>query len=250
MAAFDTINERKRAFDYGFPFWAYPWPEGDLSSNDRSHIWGGFYAGGVPAADNPYYIADHVAEALARLIEQFKQSENLKTVIELLVERSQGIEDETNKFILYRLIATAEGDQLDGVGEIVGEDRQNRADGEYRDAIIFRIFTNISKGAPETLIQIVDTITAAGQVRYYELWPARVLLYTDGSVLPTHLKSNVEASAPAGVGVDITMGFGTLNPFEFADEGGQGYDEGDGFSETNYLEGGQPIGGEFVENIS
>ncbi len=57
----------------------------------------------------------------------------------------------------------------------------------------------------------------------------------------------MQSIVPAAVRVTgVSLSYGDV-PFEFSGEGGVPYGEGDGLSELNYLEGGEPIGGAFCE---
>ena len=118
--AIDTKTERKRAWDFGRPWWPWPFPTGELDSSSRAHIWDSYFAGSLPVPVNPYYISDHCERSLALLIEQFKPATELKKLICAIVDQLQITEDEANKLILFRSINNSQVVQLDGVGSIVG----------------------------------------------------------------------------------------------------------------------------------
>jgi len=246
--AFDTDRERQRSWFFPIPWGSWPFPVGELDDEQRAAIWGSYYTGG-PTGHSPYYIADLTGETLNLMIEQFKRSDNLKNVITVFTDELQVAMEEADKLIMKRLIATAEGVQLDGIGEIVGEDRQGRSDDDYRVAIEFKVFINISSGQPDVVMTVLKTVTDATQVRIIEFFPAHIYLYTNGSTIPGDLLVTMRKVIPSGVGLSVIAGYG-VTPFEFDTEGGIPYNEGDGFSEYNYTEGGQPIGGQMVELIS
>jgi len=246
--ALDSKFERKRAWNFNVPWWAWPFPVGELDATQRAAIWGSFSGAPLPVPNNPWYVTDHVERSLALMIEQFKPATNLKKLITATVDQLQITENQANALVLYRSIDNAEGEQLDGVGAIVGEERLSRSDSEYRDAIKFRIFINGSSGEPETLIAVIKEMTNTTEVRYFDIFPARVLLWTNGSEKPANLREMTEQSAPTGVGVDIYMGYGTAVPFAFLTEG-TFPQEGKGMNEESYTESGQPVGGQLVENI-
>jgi hypothetical protein len=187
-----------------------------------------------------------VARALSLLIEQFQPKERINGVVEAVVGRHQDVENVGNDLLLFRYIDTAVGAQLDILGEIVGQPREGRNDTDYRVALKTRVSLNTSSGIPETVIQALQFFTNATQVRLIERYPAAMYLFTDGTVIPSSLTAQMEAVSPTGVTVTVVYNPGGV-PFEFSGEGGVPYGEGDGFSETNYTEGGQPIGGEFSE---
>lgn len=66
---------------------------------------------------------DHPAEAVARLITQFKESANLIGYIESLLSESDEVEDVNQQLLEERWLDTAVGAQLDIIGEIVGQPR-------------------------------------------------------------------------------------------------------------------------------
>ena len=242
-----TDIEMKRSFDYGLPFWAWPYPLDEITAEWLAHHWGSFLAG--PAeAESEYYISDHVAQAKATLIEQFKRKPNFEAFVEILATRIQTCEDMWEDLLVKRLLETAEGTNLDNIGAIVDEAREGRSDDEYRTAILFKVFINISCGEPETVMTVLKTVTEATEVRLIEFFPATMLLWTNGSEIPSDLGVKLRKVVPAGVEYQIACTYGEI-PFEFDTEGGIPYNEGDGFSEYNYTEGGHTIGGKMVELV-
>lgn len=99
-------------------------------------------------------INDHVERSLLLLIEQFKNAENLKTFISSFVEQGQSVEDMLIDLWESRWLDNAVGEQLDGLGDIVGQPRNNLEDNDYRVRIKVRIRINISSGLFD---DIVDT---------------------------------------------------------------------------------------------
>jgi len=246
--AFDTDRKRQRSWFFPMPWGSFPFPVGEIDDEQRAAIWSTYFPPGS-AGHSPYYIADITGDTLSLMIEQFKRSDNLKGVIEVFTEQLEETNDQADFLIMKRLISTAEGVQLDGIGEIVGEDRQGRSDDDYRVAIEFKVFINVSSGQPDVVMTVLKTVTQATQVRLIEFFPAHIYLYTNGSDILGDLLVTMRKVIPAGVGLSIVAGYGVV-PFEFDTEGGIPYAEGDGFSEYNYTEGGQPIGGQMVELIS
>jgi hypothetical protein len=243
-----TLDERKlkAAFDFPFPFWAWPYPIDVIDGLWLAEHWGSALEGLSPPKSE-YYIADHTARAIATMIEQFKPAINFKKLISVFTDNFQGIENEIENLIENRLITTAIGRQLDLLGEILNEPRLTRADDEYRSALYFKIFINISSGEPEVLITVLKTITGADHVRLIEYYPATVFMSTDGTIIPEDL-TVLRKCLPVGVNINVSATYGEVC-FEFPSEGGIPYDEGDGFGEYNYTEGGIEIGGKLAELI-
>jgi Protein of unknown function (DUF2612) len=241
---FDTLSKRERALGYGRLVGNWPYPSGSVDADARAYLWGSYGAGYPP---NPYYIPDHVARAQSLLIEQFKRKERIRALVAVYVAPLQELEDVFSDLYRLRDISSASGAQLDTLGEIVGQPREGRTDTEYRAAIRFRIQLNGSSGQPDTVSEALRFFTSATQVRLIEKFPGAVTLFTDGTTIPSNLQAQMQALVPAAVRVTgVALSYGDT-PFEFSGEGGVPYGEGDGLSELNYLEGGQPIGGSFCE---
>ena len=73
-------------------------------------------------------------------------------MLELLGVQVQEVEDAVYQILTDTVLETAEGAQLDGLGEIVGEERAGRDDATYRIAIRTRIAINLSEGTIENIM--------------------------------------------------------------------------------------------------
>jgi hypothetical protein len=115
----------------------------------------------------------HAAESRARLISQFTRQANINGVVTAQADQSQ--DEETTLFDLLeqRSIDSSIGAQLDGLGQIVGEDRKGKADELYRTYLKARILVNISSGTEPQINEIADLLIndANGQT-YREYYPA------------------------------------------------------------------------------
>lgn len=193
-------------------------------------------------------IPNHVERALSLLIEEFKRSTRLNDMVQVMVEQSQEIENIGNDLLTARRLDQAGGAQLDGIGEIVGEDRQGKTDEEYRAAIKFRIFINTSNAEAETLIRALKFITNASRVRYWEITEATVQMYTNGSFIPNNnIAIFMESVAAGGVNIEyISSSLDTI-PFVFALDDFSDNLEGMGWNELGYAPGGIEVGGRWVE---
>ena len=102
---------------------------------------------------------DHVTEALGNYIQRFKNKPRLMALTTAYLEQIQDLEDALFQLITDRTIETAVGPQLDGIGSIVGEDREGRDDDDYRLAIRVRILLNLTDGTIEQVIEILKLAT-------------------------------------------------------------------------------------------
>jgi hypothetical protein len=118
---------------------------------------------------------DHTTEALANLLEQFKNSPKLAALLTSYVDQIQDLEDAIYGLLQGRWLDYAEGDQLDGLGSIVGENREGRTDSDYRLAIRVRILINLCEGTPEQIIEIFELLTGA-VIELREYFPAALVV--------------------------------------------------------------------------
>lgn len=178
---------------------------------------------------------EHVVEALDRLLEQFKHRPNLEALISALIAQVQDIENSAFDLYLQRWVDSAVGVNLDNLGELVGQPREGRLDGEYRRWIKARILVNRTNGHGDDLIRIAELVI--GTLENFELteyYPAAynivVYNYPDD---PQTLFDIFFAAKPAGVGFVLEV---SENPpealFRFsassAIESDPGYGFGDG----------------------
>ena len=139
----------------------------------------------------------HVTEALVNLLEQFKNKPKMAALLTAYVNQIQDIEDAFYGLMLGRWLDNAEGTQLDGLGDIVGESREGRYDEDYRLAIRARIKINLCEGTPEQILEIFWAMTdSALQIKDY--YPAAFVL-TILEAITGYLSKDVELiSRPTG----------------------------------------------------
>lgn len=124
-------------------------------------------------------VVDHVDDALGYLPEQFKPAENFQAFISAFVEVLQDAEDMLQELWTSRFIDNATGARLDGLGSIVGEERNGLEDADYRVRIKTRIRVNVSSGLEVDIYDVFalvlqDTTPPINLVEYY---PAAMVLY-------------------------------------------------------------------------
>ena len=131
---------------------------------------------------------------------QFNDSENLIKLLTIYLDQVQELnlaqQDLSN---LSTDINTATGYQLDIIGNLLGTTREGRLDEDYRTVIQNMIAVNTGSGTPNDVIGFLKTLTKANKVRYWEHYPASIILETDGESLPLNLVPIVDNTAPAGV---------------------------------------------------
>lgn len=112
----------------------------------------------------PSAVTDHVEQALAELLSKFSEEKapRLRRLVTVEATQSQELEDAFQELLTERLLANAEGVQLDIYGKLVGNIARSRGpltDDEYRRVILVGIQINRSDGGAEQAIQIVAQLT-------------------------------------------------------------------------------------------
>lgn len=143
-------------------------------------------------------IKDQVSEGVGRLISQWKDKEVVQGLVASYLQEIQELEGVWFQLLNERGIFTAVGVQLDVIGTYVGENRENRNDEEYRQAILNRVAQNNSDGTPEKIIELLFAVTTSPVVRIWEHYPASTHVYVDRGVTNTTAKV-LETSSAAGV---------------------------------------------------
>lgn len=169
-------------------------------------------------------------EFLAKLLEQFKSKPNISAILTAFLDQAQDLENASFEVLEETVLATAAGVQLDGIGTIVDEERQGRNDADYRIGLQARILLNISSGATEELIAIVDALTGGSAVIEVE----EVSEYPAGFIITvqTPISNGVTVGAfvllakPAGVAAHFIYFAAPLGTEFRFDTAGQGLDEG------------------------
>lgn len=182
----------------------------------------------------PIQILTHEDDALKRLLQQYKNRDNLAAVVGAFTEQIQDLENAIYGLFGKLDIENIGGYQLDRLGAIVGQDRLGQTDAGYRLFIYAKIATNNSQGTAEEIMSIFKLITQSTFVQYFDLYPAAIQIMGDGSIdaaLESFLKQTIENACVAGVSVDLIGFFDDADPFYFGevDEiGPGGFDDGTG----------------------
>ncbi len=123
-------------------------------------------------------IADLSDEAIRLLLAQYQETPRIQALIRSVTDRAQELETaivSASENILS--LDSAEGVQLDLLGEILGEARDGRDDDPYRRALRVRVLVNRSDGTIEQLIAIIllfEEMSGTDLVSVKELAPARL----------------------------------------------------------------------------
>lgn len=189
-------------------------------------------------------ISSHYNEALARLLQQYKDQPNIAKFIGIYATQVQELEQIIHDMFTNRMLNDSVGIQLDRLGEIVGVARQGFADNEYRVLILVKIGQNSSQGTPEDVINIVKLLpltVPSERVHYQNLGTASIMVYTAAEIPPedvTFIYDNIQEVVAAGVRIDHFASYSPDDAFAFS--GINGAAAALGFSDDDFpLTGGK-----------
>ena len=140
----------------------------------------------------PIKNTDHVAEALRRLLFQFRNKLVIEGEVGVVATQLQELENVFFDLLLLRWLDTASGVQLDGLGKIVGELRHGRNDTDYTAALNARIRINRMHSRMEEMI-LVATLTLNRNYTFTEFDPHTLIANLDGALLPTDPSADIIA---------------------------------------------------------
>ena len=168
-------------------------------------------------------ITTHVVDALNRLLQQYKDKDSIRAIVSAKTEQDQVLEDVFQDLENFRGIDTATGVQLDGLGDILGIERQGLNDEDYRARLKVKVVQNVSNGEPDRLINVYRFLLNATQIQYQEHYPAGVAMMANAPITPgmeTLIYREIQKISPAGVRVDYIGSYDPDDAFAFEGAGG------------------------------
>ena len=173
-------------------------------------------------------IPDYFERAVALLASQFQLTNpggaytNFQKMLYAILTQAQQLNTQEQLLQTMRSIDTAQGVQLDGLGQILGLPRvPGQSDDSYREALQFQIFVNMANGTPQDVIQVLEFLTKASRVWYYEIYPAAYGLTTNGEIFPPNpsdLYTAFQSVSPAAVNLVAIVATYNTNPFVFSSD--------------------------------
>jgi len=150
-------------------------------------------------------IITHESDALLRLMEQFKCRDNLKNIIDIYTPFIQELEDELWTLLNALNCEAMEGQFLDYIGEIVGQEREpGQTDERYRQLIKAKVGINVSEGTPtRSILSVFKILTQSEWVHIIDHLNGNVTLtgtveYTDQQII-NELFEDMDKVLAAGV---------------------------------------------------
>lgn len=161
----------------------------------------------VPLPSDIEYIESHCEDAKSLLTQEYKGLPRIEGYLCALGDQCQEVEKTLYQLLTLCNLDTATGVNLVQLGQIVGEEKRDRADDIYRVFIGIRILVNSSDGTIDQLLAIV--LKAFGPscgVYLYENAPmsVQVILPTDiGDIEPLDFTLYLRLAKDAGVRLDF-----------------------------------------------
>jgi len=184
----------------------------------------------------------HDTEALARLVEQFREKTNLAAVVDAYTDQTQ--DDETMFWQLFteRALSSAVGSQLDGIGTIVGESRDGRSDADYLLGITAQIRLNTMSGTADEILTII-ALLSANTPALSEFFPASIVVVMADAldVDADQLANNLSKAAGVRATLEYTL-YADANTFTFADADVDQASTTQGFTDTTVVAVGESDG--------
>lgn len=178
---------------------------------------------------------DFVEVSLERPTSKFKGKPNVSSFIRVRAERYQDIEDAVYSLLTQRWLDDAEGEQLNRIGQTVGEPRLGRDDTAYRVAITTRITLNSSGGEPERIIQFLQSIAVTSDVSLEEVYPAKIKVFV-GAPLTFNQAQRLREIVAAGIGSIFVETSDGQTPFGTSELGQPEPTNVEGFGELGFLD--------------
>lgn len=198
-------------------------------------------------------INNHVQQALARLLQQYKQRPLLAALITSLVVQIQDLENaifalDAGRQLWNGTNTPAVGMQLDEIGTIVGISRNGLDDATYLLFIFGKIAENFSDTTTSTILNVIGYVFQAQQVIVQDIYPAGISVQVIGTPISPSLyltaANLVQQSLGAGINLVFVGGSPSQNVFRFDGPGIVGAING--YSDLNN----PSIGGDFVGLIA
>lgn len=135
-----------------------------------------------------------VQEARDNLLEQFKGKQTLQDILDAFTGQVQEVEDMLFELVDERFLDSAVGEQLDGLGRIIGLLRGGLDDDAYRTRLRAEIRILISSGTTEDILAIFVLI----------LPPGTGLVFSEDPNTPATLELDITDPIAGSLGSDAS----------------------------------------------
>lgn len=125
---------------------------------------------------------NYVDHAKSRLISRWKDDDVVNTYAEAMGEQNQELENVLYEFYSFLAIDSMIGQQLNVIGNIVGQPRNGLSDIQYRIYIKAKIGQNIGSGTLADIRTVWLLILPANKIQIIEEYPCSVTIQTDADL--------------------------------------------------------------------
>lgn len=208
---------------------------------------------------------NHGDEAWANMLIQFRRSPAIESLVKAIYQPVNALHSAFFDLAAKRWLDTAEGVQLDRIGDIVGLTRtlsnaqivdffgfdtqtavkgfaqarlrrqyegryggtETLPDYEYRLLLRWKIAVNNGHGTAAEIVDALNTILGSQMLRLGDVGNAKIQVVVNGEGAPEYILNNLPSlfMAAAGVGVEVVR-LTEVNPFGFYDQSYSSFGDG------------------------
>lgn len=168
-------------------------------------------------------LADYETENPSGIAYETVNTNGWGAMLRAVMSPIQDFEDICTDMLDNRDLDSAEGINLDRIGQIVGAERRGDLDDKYHQVIRAKILENNSDGTAEDIQAAADIFTSADYTSFFELFPAKFQLTYIGvsaSTDYTRLAESIASAKVGGVGYYVVQT--TSRYFGFSNDPGSG----------------------------
>ncbi|WP_072572787.1 DUF2612 domain-containing protein [Granulibacter bethesdensis] len=191
--------------------------------------------GQVPDATNMVFGRDHGVVAWEHMLAQFAASSDLQSLVQALYPACTTLDTALQAMMNNRVLDQATGDQLDGIGDILGQSRMvgpanatKLEDDQYRRLLKLKILLNNAHGTTEDLRAAFCALFNADSTLIQDNGDASLTAVVGRFISADDLafaRSIKGFPKPAGVGL-IQMQYDPAKPFGFQQQSYMGFGSG------------------------
>lgn len=142
-------------------------------------------------------------QELSLLLEQYKNKDKFVEFLKLLAKMANDLEEAGFELLENLSLDTAEGVQLDMLGDRLDLKRNGKTDDEYRIFLYLKTAINTNPGNPEILIRALKLVFNANKIQYIPRYPAGIEIRDSSTntdiVLNPQIYNFILDIIPAGV---------------------------------------------------
>jgi len=159
---------------------------------------------------------DYSEKGKGRLTKHFKKKVNIDKKLEIYLDYLQAIEDEAFKYLHNKAISTADGINLDIVGESYGAQgvRNGRGDGEYRAFLQVLPIKLREAGQHEVLLSALKNLTNANKIEHAYFYPRSAAFYAlvdNYSSVTSKADIDIQMQSIRAQGINLDVGLKLSN---------------------------------------